>query len=50
MADKYNRPKINITPRAMALLTNYAWPGNVRELQNEIERALTLAFGSDHID
>jgi len=50
MADKFNRPKTSITPRAMALLVNYAWPGNVRELQNEIQRALTLAYGSDSID
>jgi transcriptional regulator with PAS, ATPase and Fis domain len=31
-------------------MTSYHWPGNVRELENEIERALTLAWGSGKID
>lgn len=26
-------------------LRNYPWPGNVRELDNEIERAVALAYG-----
>lgn len=50
MADKLNRPKAHITPRAMALMTSYDWPGNVRELENEIQRALTLAWGAGKID
>jgi transcriptional regulator with PAS, ATPase and Fis domain len=36
-----------VTPEALALLTEYSWPGNVRELQNVIERiAVTCRNGS----
>jgi two-component system nitrogen regulation response regulator GlnG len=35
----------NVTPEAMALLTQHAWPGNVRELENTILRAAVLAPG-----
>ncbi len=31
-----------LSPEAMAILTNYHWPGNVRELENTIERAVLL--------
>jgi formate hydrogenlyase transcriptional activator len=45
--DKYsqrmNRQIETISPRAMAVLKEYAWPGNVRELQNFIERAVILS-------
>ena len=30
---------------ALERLRGYAWPGNVRELDNEIERAVALAYG-----
>ncbi len=40
---RMRRPDVEITPKAMALLTCFDWPGNVRELVNELERALTLA-------
>jgi len=47
--DKYsqrmNRQIETISPRAMAVLKEYAWPGNVRELQNFIERAVILSPG-----
>ena len=35
-----------ITDEALKMLCSYSWPGNVRELQNVIERAATLAVGS----
>jgi formate hydrogenlyase transcriptional activator len=48
--DKYshrmNRQIETISPRAMAVLKEYAWPGNVRELQNFIERAVILSSGT----
>jgi len=40
---KYNRPKLELTPRDEARLSEYHWPGNVRELQNVIERAVLLS-------
>ncbi len=48
--DKYcremNKPRAFFSPPALELLLKYTWPGNVRELQNEIQRALVLAGGS----
>jgi transcriptional regulator with PAS, ATPase and Fis domain len=52
------RAKINkrveaISPRALALLKQYAWPGNLRELENVIERAViltsSLVIGAEHL-
>ncbi len=41
-----NRREIeDITPDAMAALTEYDWPGNVRELRNAMERMVVLARG-----
>jgi len=34
-----------ITPDAMAALTNYRWPGNIRELKNVVERIVLKAAG-----
>jgi two-component system response regulator HydG len=39
------RPQVELTPRALRLLTLYDWPGNVRELENALERALVLCEG-----
>ncbi len=36
-----------VTPDAMARLKSYPWPGNVRELKNTIERAASLADGTE---
>ena len=44
-AKKYNRPILNINPRATDKLENYNWPGNVRELQHAIEKAVILSDG-----
>ena len=40
-----NNPRMGLnihdmTPRAIAALTNHNWPGNIRELRNVIERAM----------
>lgn len=39
------RPPMRIDKGALERLRSYAWPGNVRELDNEIERAVALAYG-----
>lgn len=39
------RPPLRIAKEALERLRNYPWPGNVRELDNEIERAVALAYG-----
>ncbi|SDE76318.1 sigma-54-dependent transcriptional regulator [Terriglobus roseus] len=39
---EYGRPRIEISPDAIAALKQYAWPGNVRELRNVVERVLIL--------
>ncbi len=36
-----------VSPQALAYLSQYDFPGNVRELENLIERALILAVGSE---
>jgi DNA-binding NtrC family response regulator len=42
-AKQYEKQMEEITPRALAALTNYSWPGNVRELENVIARAVILS-------
>ncbi len=37
---------LQITRRAVDILTQYDWPGNVRELENAIERAAVLCDGN----
>jgi two-component system nitrogen regulation response regulator NtrX len=39
---QYGRPRVEMTPEALAMLKHYTWPGNVRELRNVIERVLIL--------
>jgi two-component system response regulator AtoC len=41
---KTQRP-MQITRRAVEVLSAYNWPGNVRELENALERAVTLCDG-----
>jgi len=41
--------QVQLTPRVMTLLRDYAWPGNVRELENCLERMLVLR-SSDLLD
>lgn len=43
------RPPIRITKEVLERLRSYSWPGNVRELDNEIERAVALAYGDSII-
>lgn len=41
---RYGRGKIRFTQNVMDRFLAYSWPGNVRELENEVERAVVLAF------
>jgi len=41
------KPRPQLTPETVALLTDYGWPGNVRELQNLCERVCVLEAGRD---
>lgn len=42
-AEKNNINKMDITPDAMKILTDYQWKGNIRELRNTIERLVILS-------
>jgi DNA-binding NtrC family response regulator len=37
-ADRYQRPRMVVSPQVRAVLANYAWPGNIRELTAWVER------------
>lgn len=45
-AERYSTPRLELTPNASALLSQYHWPGNVRQLKNVVEQ-LAL-FESSH--
>jgi two-component system response regulator HupR/HoxA len=52
--ERARRAVPSITPEALACLYAYPFPGNVRELENEIERAVMLAYpgqpiGPEHL-
>jgi len=42
-SDMYQKPVVNIDPKAMGALQAYAWPGNVRELENVVQRAIIVS-------
>lgn len=39
---KYKKPDLQISSKALNRLQNYSWPGNIRELKHSIERATIL--------
>ncbi len=40
--EKYGKPHVDISDKAMSRLLSYSFPGNVRELQYSIERAVIM--------
>ncbi|ALJ00816.1 sigma-54-dependent transcriptional regulator [Rufibacter tibetensis] len=42
-SEKYLKPSLELTPKAMEKLKSYSFPGNVRELQYAIERAVIMS-------
>lgn len=43
MSEKYQMPRVELTPEAKQILIQYKWPGNVRELKNITERISVLS-------
>ena len=41
-SQRLNFPDVQLTDRALRLLSAYDWPGNIRELQNVIERGIIV--------
>lgn len=45
-SNKYLKPLVEFTPKALEKLQQYHYPGNVRELQYTIERAVIMSDGA----
>jgi DNA-binding NtrC family response regulator len=43
---EYGRPRLELSPAALASLCRASWPGNVRQLENTLERAVLVARGA----
>jgi two-component system response regulator GlrR len=43
VAQRYDRPRLALSPEAMELLVAAQWPGNVRQLLNVIEQVVALS-------
>jgi two-component system, NtrC family, response regulator HydG len=48
-AERFEKPVVGYTSRAMDCVLAYLWPGNIRELQHTIEQACAVASGP-HVD
>ena len=40
---RYDKPTLNLTRRAQAVISRHSWPGNIRELENVINYACMIA-------
>jgi DNA-binding NtrC family response regulator len=47
LTERFRRPPMSLSPRAIQAITTYQWPGNVRELEHALERAVILTEGTD---
>jgi DNA-binding NtrC family response regulator len=45
-SEEHDRPRVVVSPEAMALLMDAPWPGNVRELRNLVEAMVVLSPGA----
>jgi len=43
LGERFGRPGLEISPRALGWMVEHPWPGNLRQLRNALERALVLA-------
>lgn len=43
LAERFDRPGLELAPRARAWMLDHPWPGNLRQLRNVLERGLILA-------
>lgn len=43
---RFNRPGVQLSPRAKAWMLEHPWPGNLRQLRNVLERGVILAGDS----
>lgn len=43
LGERFGRPDLELSPRALAWIGEHSWPGNLRQLRNTLERALVLA-------
>ena len=43
LAERFDRPGLELAPRARAWMLEHSWPGNLRQLRNMLERGLILA-------
>ncbi len=47
LAERFGRPRLELTPRARRWMARHRWPGNLRELRNLLERAVVMSDGGD---
>ncbi|MBI2932844.1 MAG: sigma-54-dependent Fis family transcriptional regulator [Planctomycetes bacterium] len=41
-SETHHKPRLEVTPAALQMLTQYRWPGNVRQLRNAIEHMVVI--------
>lgn len=49
LREKYRKPHLYLTDKAIEIMQQYNWPGNIRELEHTIEKAVILNEG-DQLD